>query len=259
MPVEHDEWRGLLGSRGDPADGVLLIEQPLTQSSEGGSGVFLARASDGQRWWVKPENNFQSPKVVATEYLVGKLGHLIGAPTCEVRIARIPDEIAGWEFRPGATLEAGFAHASRDVENAQLMRALEHRQRDDNRRRHAGVFAIYDWCWGSDDQWLYAQTDDLKLYSHDHGHYLPGGPNWSEFTLIGQVDEAHQPGHPADGLDRDAVEEFATRLEQLGRDDFIPIMRSVPSSWSVTDADLEAVGVFAERRAPAVAGRLRRI
>ena len=72
MLAERDEWRGLLGSRRDSGK-VLLIEQPLRPSVEGGSGVFLARADDGQRWWVKTENNLQGPKVIVIEYLVGSL------------------------------------------------------------------------------------------------------------------------------------------------------------------------------------------
>src|SRR5215217_7572619 len=46
MPGERDEWRGLLVTRSDSEE-VLLIEQPLKPSVDGGSGVFLARASDG--------------------------------------------------------------------------------------------------------------------------------------------------------------------------------------------------------------------
>jgi hypothetical protein len=259
MLTELDEWRGLLGSRSDSGE-VLLIEQPLKPSVEGGSGVFLARADDGRRWWVKPQNNLQGAKVVVTEYLVGSLGGLIGAPVCEVAIARLPEEIVGWEFRPGATLQAGLAHASRDVEDAQLLHALDYRQQDDNRHRHAGVFALYDWCWGGDDQWLYCHTEEHKLYSHDHGWYLPEtGPDWSEATLLSRVDEPHPPGYSKEGLNTGAMERIAGQLEQVDKKKLLRILRSVPTTWAVTDTDLEALGFFLERRAPAVADRLRRV
>src|SRR5215212_1969725 len=75
MPGGRDEWRGLFDSRSD-SEVDLLIEQPLRPSVDGGSGVFLARASDGQRWWVKPENNLQGSKVIVTEFLVGSFGSL---------------------------------------------------------------------------------------------------------------------------------------------------------------------------------------
>jgi len=259
MTVERDEWSGLLDSRGAPEE-VLQIEQPLKPSVEGGSGVFLARASDGQRWWVKPENNLQGAKVIVTEYLIGSLGSLIGAPTCEVAVSQIPEELAGWEFRPGATLEAGLAHASRNVEDAQLLHSLDYRQQDDNRRRHVGVFAIYDWCWGGDDQWLYCHSAEHRIYSHDHGWYLPEvGPEWSESALLSRINEAHPPSYPKNDLDPSAITQIAGVLEQIDKEKLVPILMSVPTSWAATNTDLEALGFFLERRAPAVADRLRQI
>ena len=169
MAVGREEWEGLIRGRAHPND-VLVVDVPLQPSPRGGSGTFLAEASDNQRWWVKPQNNLQGAKVVVTEYVVGSAGRVIEAPVCEVKLARIPPEIAGWEFRPGATLTPGIACASRAVEGAFESRNLEHRERDDNAVRHAGVFALYDWCWGGgDDQWLYCEIDDRKVYSHDHG------------------------------------------------------------------------------------------
>ena len=86
--------------------------------------------------------------MIVTEHIVGRAGALIDAPVCEVSLVRIPEELAGWEFRPGARLQAGFAHASLAVEDAlEVVGKLNYRERDDNRRRHVGVFALYDWCW----------------------------------------------------------------------------------------------------------------
>lgn len=192
-----------------------------------------------------------------TEYLVASAGHLIGAPVCEVAIVAIPEEIAGWEFRPGAHLEPGFAHASLAVEDALEARSLDERARDDNRRRHAGVYALYDWCWGGDDQWLYCESDDRKVYSHDHGWYLPEiGPSWNEDSLLAHVDEPHQAHYPTEGLDAEELATLATRLRAPLRHPLVGLLETVPESWPVADEDLEALGFFLERRAPAVAARL---
>jgi hypothetical protein len=254
--VDRAEWNGLLGGRTDPAS-PLVVELPLAPSPAGGSGTFLAEASDRRRWWVKPQNNLQGERVIVTEYVVASAGRLIGAPVCEVAIVEIPVEIAGWEFRPGAHLQPGLAHASLAVEDAQEARALEYRDRDDNRRRHAGVFALYDWCWGGDDQWLYCETDDRKLYSHDHGWYLPeNGPDWSEASLLARVDEPHPAAHPSTDLDPAELAALAARLRGPLRQPLVDLLVTVPASWPVSDADLEALGFFLERRAPAVAARL---
>jgi hypothetical protein len=265
MPVQRDDWRGSLSPRSDP-DEVVVIERALDPSrGEGGSGPFPALDSEGRKWWVKPANNLhdrpqgtdQQGKLIVTEYVVGSLCSLIGAPCCEVAIVRIPEELADFEFTAGRKVEPGLAHGSLAIEDTTEIRSLEHRQEDDNQRRHAGVFALYDWCWGSDDQWLYVHTDEQKLYSHDHGHYLPGGPNWIESALIQHVDQVHQPGYSPDGLDPDALDEFASRLENVDMQELREILNSVPASYPVEDEELEALGYFLERRAPEVADRLR--
>ncbi len=256
MATELEDWRGLVRGRIDAHDG-LVVDMPLAPSPTGGSGTFLAVASDRQRWWVKPLNNLQGPMVTVTEQLVGRAGALIGAPVCDVALVLIPSELVGWEFRHDAKLEAGLAHASLAVDDALEVRQLEYRDRDDNRRRHAGVVALYDWCWGQDDQWLHCESDDRRLYSHDHGMYLPNGPAWSAASLIANVAEPHLPGYPTSGLDGAALTDYAKRLEEITRDDIVALLSAVPASWPVSDQDLEALGYFLERRAPTVAARLR--
>jgi hypothetical protein len=258
VTVELDDWIGTVSAR--MAGEVPRVEFPLQPSSAGGSGTFLALCSDNRRWWVKPANNLQSGKVIVTEHVVGRAGALIGAPVCESCVVEIPSEIEGWEFRPGAALEAGFAHASLAVSDAVEIHDLDYRDRDDNRRRHAGVFALYDWCWGADDQWLVAETDDRRVFSHDHGWYLPeAGPDWSETTLVSRVDQAHIMSRRADGLDAGELTRIADRLESLTRSEVHTVVAAVPGGWPVTNRELEALGFFLERRAPQVAERLRKL
>lgn len=256
MAVERSDWNGLLDGRTDP-QAPLVVELPLAASPAGGSGTFLAEASDNRRWWIKPQNNLQGPQVIVTDYVVASAGRLIGAPVCEVAIVEVPEEIVGWEFRASARLEAGFAHASLAVDNVQEARTLEYRDRNENVRRHAGVFALYDWCWGGDDQWLYCEAQDRKLYSHDHGWYLPEtGPDWSEEALLAHVDDAHLPDYSTPGLDSTELGELTDRLNAPLRKRLVGMLMTVPTSWPVADSDLEALGFFLERRAPAVAQRL---
>jgi hypothetical protein len=119
-----------------------------------------------------------------------------------VRQSIVCNESISWH----TAVQSVFAHAYRGVRDAQLLHALDHRQEDDNRRRHVGVFASYDWCWGEDDQWLYSDTEEQKLYSHDHGWYFPeDGPDWSEATLTSRVDDAHVPNYSKNGLDPGAL------------------------------------------------------
>lgn len=188
------------------------------------------------------------------------MGRLIEAPVCEVRLVDLGADMVGEEFSPGRFLEEGLASGSRDVRNVNPLRSFEHRQDDDNRRRHAGVFALYDWCWGEDDQWLYDWSDSYRLFSHDHGHFLPGGgPDWTIADLERTVDEAHRLGQDPDGLDATALDQYADRLEALTPHAFHGMLRTVPTSWPVQQEELEALGWYLQRRAPQVSQRLRDI
>jgi len=170
VTAELEEWAGLVIGRTDPVDAPTIV-LPIETSSAGRSGTFLASDDRGRQWWVKPlNNNRQGPMVTVTESLVAAMGALIGAPTCEAAIVQLPAEIAGWPFRGGARIEQGYAHASAAVTEAVEDCRLLHRPSDENARRHAGVLAIYDWCWGGDEQWLYSVSVDNQVFSHDHGY-----------------------------------------------------------------------------------------
>ena len=141
--VQRRDWAGILGRRGPDAD--LTLRAPLQPGSRGGSGAFLGLGSDGRRYWIKPVNNLQGPRVPVTEQIVGRVGRLINAPVCVVQTIEIPPDFIGWEFRPGTRLAAGVAHASRQVDPVVENGSLDRRLDDDNARRHAGIFALHDW------------------------------------------------------------------------------------------------------------------
>lgn len=223
-----------------------------------GSQAFPALGSDGGRWHVKVPNNPQGPRVLVTEYLMSRVGQLIGAPVCEVKPIAITAEFAGVQVVNGPRLEEGIGSASRDIPDATEMRAsLEHRDRDDNARRHAGVVAFYDWCWGDDPQWLIVATRDSELHSHDHGFYLPpGGQSWTTETLEANVDVPHPIGTTAAGLDIAELERLADALRAVTAEHLADVFGTVPAGWPITDAELERLSSYLCQRAPQVAHRI---
>jgi hypothetical protein len=257
VAVERDDWRGAFDGR-RPTEVELRLDTVLGPSEGGGSGSFPGLASDGVRWYVKPQTNAQGGRVIVTEYIVSAAGRIIDAPVCEVAAISIPSELAGYEPKPGVVLEEGVASASRGIDAVVEDRGLLYRERDDNQRRHAGVLALYDWCWGGDPQWLYVETQDGKLYSHDHGWYLPPeGPTWDEASLLASAGDPHELGHPSSGLDPAEIDRLADALAGVTRDALVLALEGVPTVWPASDSDLEAVGYFLERRAEDVASRMR--
>lgn len=246
---------GLSYTHTQPTGPTALM--PLQQSTIGGSGSFLVLADDQRRYWCKCVDGDQGPRVPANEQIVGRLGKLLGVAVCEVSLVLIPEDLAGWEFRPGKQLAAGWAHGSLSVESVTETRSLDHRANDDNRRRHAGFYALRDWLGGSDDQWLVAAPMHNAYFSHDHGHYFGGDPNWTPASLGSSRDQNYSMATPSTGLDMAELLRCADELEGLAPSRLEDALASLPTQWNVSDADMEAVIDFADYRRPTVAARLR--
>ncbi len=261
MAGTREEWNGLLNGK-RPKEADLEMIAPIERSKGGGSGAFLASAAphgstEGEQYWVKTLNNLQHPRVPINEQVVGRAGRLINAPVPDVGTVFIPDALVGWEFRPGHYLEKGIAHAGSAVKSSTETRTLDRRNEDDNQKRHAGILALYDWCWGEDTQWLVVNSEQNAYYSHDHGHYFPGGPAWTEAGVLAQINVPHEhPGGYA-GITQLIVNEIAERLSRVTRSVLVTLLSAIPIDWPVTDTELESLGFFLEARAESVAARLR--
>jgi hypothetical protein len=258
--VQLADWSGLVHGRNDSLDTLQAITPTPVPPSW--SGPFRVTASDQRDYFVKSLDTCPAGQQasLAIEQIVSQAGRLIGAPVCQTSLIRIPEDLAGWSPRPGVSLRAGIAHASLALDHADFRRPpLDARTNDDNTRRQVGVYALCDWCFSADEQWLYDLDDDQAIYSHDHGLYFPpeGQGLWTRADLVAQADTSHEWRDPQNGLSAAACEEVAKALDAVERDSLIRMLCTIPASWPVSDEDLDAVGWFLEHRAPSVASRVR--
>lgn len=229
---------------------------PLRKSTHGVSASFLVSADDGQDYWCKAVNNPTSSRIPVNEQIVARLGALIGAAVPGTNLVAL-DGLVGWEFHPGRYVEAGWAHGALAVQGVIETRVLSHRADDDNRVRHAGFYALMDWLAGGDQQWLYAAPEQNAYYSHDHGHFFPGGPEWTAATLAQVGTNAVSLAVDAAGLDPSELQRLADEIDRVDRGGIEDVLSKIPSDWPVDDTELEELAGFIDvRRAPA-AGRLR--
>jgi len=234
---------------------------PLGEKGAGGSASFLVRANDEVRYWCKALNNPQGSRVPVNEQIVGRLGQAIGVEVCEPMLVEVPADLAGYEYHPGHHLEEGWVHGSRAISGVTEARSLGHHADDENARRHAGFLALHDWLSGGDAQWLVAGDEDNAYYSHDHGHYFAphGGPNWTAESLAQDAGLA-TPGFPLapdQALDASELSRLADALEVLTAEEINSELAKLPSTWPVSDEELDAVAHFADNRRAGVAERLR--
>jgi hypothetical protein len=196
--------------------------------------------------------------VPINEHFVGRLGTLVGIAVCEPALIGIPKDLAGAEISPGYVLNECVAHGSLAVDGAVEVRAnLSHRSEDNNARRQAGYLVLHDWLWGGDDQWLRVAANGNEYFSHDHGHYFPGGPTWTIEGLEAAKDQPHPSPSTADGLDADELERLADRLDALEKKEIAANVEDLPDDWPVGAKEIAAVVDFAMHRAATVAARTR--
>ena len=245
------------------ADVPLSLRTMLQPNTGAGtSGSFLGLGSDNARYWIKPLNNRQSPRVCFTEVVLSRLGQLIGAPVCSVVLMRITEDFAGVEFEPhGTKLEPGVAAASRHISGAVEYRDLRHRGRDSNDRRHAGVLALFLWLGGYDHQWLYVGSNDEELWSHDHGHYLCGGHDWNALTLTAGLTGASNVAALGShlGLHIGEVLRLADALDDLDADTIAASVCRVPGAWPIPAADKIALCQYVDVRRTMASAQLRQV
>jgi hypothetical protein len=235
-------------------EGVRAVA-PLARSAGGGSAAFLLRADDGNRYWCKTLQNPQGPRVPVNEQIVGRLGRLIVAAVCDVNLVYIPPDLVGWEYTTGLVLGEGWIHGSKAVPDAIETHQLEHRNEDANARRHASFFAMYDWLWGDDPQWLVASLAENKYYSHDHGYFL-GGAAW-EVAAINGLSGARELSQDSNGLDQEEIGRLANALEDLTHENLERELSKMPETWPISALEAEAVVGLADSRRIRVATRLR--
>lgn len=231
--------------------------RPPRPPANSGSKPFMLHTDLGM-CWCKPLNNPQGPMVPVNEQICAALGRLIGVGVCEAWIVEIPAGLAGDVIEPGYVLQEGFAHGSAEVAGALEVRGvLDNRSEDENALRHAGFFALHDWLWGQDEQWLRSVPEQNRYYAHDQGYFLPGGPNWTVQTLEADCDTPHAMGHPCAGLDAGELSRLADALESITSEEIRGALPNFPPTWPIDQAALAAVVDFATHRAPNVAERLR--
>lgn len=249
-------WSGRLTRRDAPSRPHVVT---ILERTESGSGVLSAITSEGEHAWIKGIGNAHDDQALVTERMVCGVSEALGLPVAPSQIVDVPASLAGHPLDKFGThiLRAGPAHASLNIEGAQEIDQLVHRDRDHNASRHAGVFAMWDLFLGQDQQWIYQTGEGYSTWSFDHSLWLARGEgDWHEAMLLDLVDSDWSAQEPSVGIDPEALNLTAARLRELSPSDLLATAASVPIEWGSPDSELEALCWFLYRRSRQVAERL---
>ena len=216
------------------------------------SGPAEFQCSDGKRRVLKAlRSDRDIGRALFNDQTVARMGAALGAPVGDVALVNISPELIA--INPDiAYMRPGVAHATLRIPDvSQRIDAVSYAAVPENGIRYATLAILYGWIGVTGDrQFVFGDRHPNLVYSVDHGHFFPGGPNWSKATLDGTV----HPSMPAADLlgassaslaDLDPV---YARLSAMSESDILGMVMAAPSSWGVDVVDRIALAQYLWRR-----------
>ncbi len=223
---------------------VVVVAQTFLQRWPSASQPVLVSGDDGRTYVVKGSQN---RKMIVAEHVVGRLGQLLGAPVGEVAFASIPNELKAIE--PNVQhIGGGIAHATLWIPGCTEREGLTHVAHPYNHRRFALLAALYSWAVAGDHQCIYSKGEPYEVYSVDHGHFFPGGPNWTLDSLNQAPLVQLDPWFAQCNLPGAMMAEARHQLESITDDDVNLIVSGPPDEWEFSEAERDALRVYLRRR-----------
>jgi len=186
------------------------------------------------------------------DQVVALAGSKIGAPVPAVSFVDVPKELIDLNPCTATALghiKPGLAHGSRWIRNVSDDRVNDIVHADKNKERFGVLSVLYGLMQCSDRQFIYENAEPYKVYSHDHGHFFPGGPNWT----IGSLSSAASPALDNDliaaaGLSPAEIAKVCSKLSDLTDSAIASILALPPGEWGVSLDDRAHLGAYIAKR-----------
>jgi hypothetical protein len=118
-----------------------------------------------------------------------------------------------------------------------------------NRKQVASIAVFYGWVAGFNDAQVIVELHPPRdFYSVDHGHFLPGGPNWTVDTLNALTNPASPNADCAQYLDEAEIRAAASPLSSVTDLDIAGFVAWPPDEWSITLDERVAVATLLSKR-----------
>ena len=243
MPREN--WDELitaaLGSR-PPAIRAHTYRRTFLTSS---TPALLVCGDDNEEYVVKGS---QVGRAIINDQIVGRLGMQLTAAVPTVALIDVPQELVNIqpELR---NMSAGLAHGSRWVPDCSDRTWIRPDGIPENRERLAVLSLLYGLACATDHQLIYKNNSTQSVYSVDHGHFFPGGPNWTIATLsAAPVIQPDQRIIKDLALTNDELRRACRTIVSLTDEIIADAIAAVPDEWTFPMADRVALAKHLEKR-----------
>lgn len=199
--------------------------------------------SDGNDYVVKGS---QTGKVVVNEQVVARLGHMLDAPIPPVQLIGVTTDLHSIcsHLR---YIQAGYAHGSRLINDCSDKRWLSKENDAENGPRIAALAVLYGWMQAGDPQLIYSLAKPKLVWSVDHGHFFPNGPEWTISDLRG-AGPATVFADLLSACDRSEVHAVMERLSTINSEAIAGVVAVPPTGWKFSMEERIELAVFLDSR-----------
>lgn len=191
----------------------------------------LLKCNDGREYVVKGQ---QAGRQIVNDQITARLGFAIGAPVGEPKIVEVSAELIAIEPRL-SHIPSGTAHATLFIPDCRDDCGLIATSEPENRSRFVLLAVLYGWVYANDIQFIFKKNPPRLVYSVDHGHFFPGGPNWTERDLI-QAPQAELNSYLCENCNftPDEISLALRDLSSVSEKTIIQAVATPPSEWGLT-------------------------
>ncbi len=175
----------------------------------------------------------QAGRQVINDEIVARLGVALGAPVGIPELVEISSDLISIEPRL-AHIAPGIAHGTLFIQDCDDSRELIRTELPENRMRLALLSVLYGWIVANDCQFLFRRTPPQIVYSVDHGHFFPRGPDWT-IELLKCQGPPEVPGVFTNCYFKfDEYQQMASRLKAVTEQQILLAVATPPDEWGLT-------------------------
>jgi hypothetical protein len=245
--IGSDKWLPLV--RSSPRDVPVAAQCYRGISFKSTFEPVVLGCSDGLDYIVKAPKNAELTRAVCNEQVIGRLARALCAPVPAAKVVQIPQTLVDAHSEL-AGIPAGPAHGSRYLPNTSKIRqGIKHADVPANRGRFALLAILYGLAGVAVEHQFFYEDETQLVWSFDHGHFFPGGPNWTIDTLAaGRPATADKRIVAGCALTPQELHDAARHLDDLSAETIAQAVASPHDAWGLSDPERVALAQHFETR-----------
>jgi hypothetical protein len=249
---QQSEWLSLLetfaAQRDNPIRAIAFRKALRTKAEP-----VLVKCEDGKQYFVKGQ---QAGRQIVNDQIVARIGQTLGAPVGEPSIIDISRELI--EVNPNLShISSGTAHGTVFIPDCRDEWSLIATSEPSNRSRLILLALLYGWIFSNDRQFLFNKNPPRLIHSVDHGHFFPGGPDWSIEDLQKAPKASLDPYFADCNFTPTELAEAKVALVSIADETIIRAVSIPPEAWGLTiEERLALIGYLTRRKQELLEGIL---